>query len=130
MLRGLLPPRSVCGALLLMIKFELLHRGVRALGAIASIRWGAVRLLLGASPCCPGQALVEVVLGDGGVLGVCRRGPGRSLSGLPLDRALRHCRWRKVLWERGAILGCEWHGGKSRADVSSLGGSGSRASYT
>ena len=102
MLRGWPPPRSVCGASPLMTEFYLLQRGIRALGVVASIRLGAVQLLLGMSPCDPGQAIVEVVLGDGGVLGVSRRGTGWSKSGLPLDRALRDCRWRGS--SRDAVL--------------------------
>ena len=120
-LRGWPPPRRVCRALLLMTKFDLLQRIVGALGAVASIRWGAGRLSLDVGPWGPGQALVGVDPWDGGVSGVRRRGPGRSLSGFPFECALKACQWRGVLWGLSAIPGCEWHVGKSRADLSGMG---------
>ena len=88
-LRGFPPPRRVCRALLLMPKFDLLHRVVGALGAVASIRWEAGRLSLDVGPWGPGQALVGVDPWDGGVSGVRRRGPGRFLSGCPVERVLK-----------------------------------------
>ncbi len=84
-LRGWPPPRRVCRALLLMKKFNLLRRSVGALGAVASIRWGAGRLSLYGGPWGPGQALVGVDPWGGGVLKVRLGGPGRSLSGFRLS---------------------------------------------
>ena len=89
MLRGWPPPMRVGGASPVTTKFGLLQRGIEAWGAVVSIRLVAVRLLLGLSLCDPGLAMVEVVPGSGVMLGAYRRGPGGSMSGLPLDRALR-----------------------------------------
>ncbi len=74
-----------------MTNSELLQRGVGAFGTVASIRWGAGRLSPDGGPWDPGQVLVGVDPWDGGVSGVRRRGPGRSLSGFPFERAMTTC---------------------------------------
>ncbi len=110
--------------------FDLLQRIVGALGAVASIRWGAGRLSPDVGPWGPGQALVGVNPWDGGVSGARRRGPGRSLSGCQAERVLKSRQWREFLWGFRAIHGCERHVGKSRAGLSGMGKSGIRVSCT
>ena len=122
MLRGFPPPRRVCRALLLMPKFDLLHRVVGALGAVASIRWEAGRLSLDVGPWGPGQALVGVDPWDSGVSGVRWRGPGRFLPRCPVERVLKARQWRGVLWGLRATPECERHFEKSHADLSGMGG--------
>jgi hypothetical protein len=64
MLRGWPPPRRVCGASPIMTKLGLLQRGAEAQGAVLSIRWVAVRPLIGVSSWELGLAMFEVVMGD------------------------------------------------------------------
>ncbi len=84
-LRGWPPPRRVCRALLLMTKFELLQRSVGALGAVASICWGAGRLSLDGVRGVPGKRWSGWTHGTvecRGSVGVDR---GRPFPGFRLD---------------------------------------------